>query len=118
MSNTKYIKVLEFNNLSMLKSYILSNIRHMNTLNTIALVYLAACILIVFNLSDYILYTTIIISFNSIYSFISSQNLRKVLYRFNYVAWKVYLFLLLSQIFIYLILSQLIIIYLVYIPLI
>jgi len=108
MSNAKHIKVLEFNNHSMLKSYILSNIRHMNTLNTIALVYLAACILIVFNLSDYILYTTIIISFNSIYSFISSQNLRKVLYRFNYVAWKDYL---------YLIVSQLLIIYFVSIPL-
>src|SRR5699024_7958250 len=78
------------------------------TLNTIALVYLAACILIVFNLSDYILYTTIIISFNSIYSFISSQNLRKVLYRFNYVACKDYL---------YLIVSQLLIIYFVSIPL-
>ncbi|WP_411954318.1 hypothetical protein ACKXGF_14055 [Alkalibacillus sp. S2W] len=100
MSNSKHILVFDFNTNSMLRSYVLSTVRNMNTLNTIALVYLAALIMILFNLSEYILYTTVILSFNSIYSFIHSQNLRKVLYRFNYLAWKDYLYLITSQLII------------------
>lgn len=107
MSNTKHIQVFECKENSMLTSYILSNIRNMNTLNTIVLVYLATGILILFELNDYILYTTVILSFNGIYSFIYSDHLRKILYRFKYIAWKDYL---------YLVLSQLIVIYVVSLP--
>ncbi|WP_277678072.1 hypothetical protein [Gracilibacillus dipsosauri] len=108
MSNSKHLLAFQAKNVSVMKAYVLSTFRNMNTLNTIALVYLAAIILILFNLSEYILYTMILLSFNGIYSFIHSQNLRQMMYKFDYVAWKDYLYLLVSQ---------LIIIYLVSIPL-
>ncbi|WP_217587598.1 hypothetical protein [Lentibacillus saliphilus] len=109
MASTKHVRLLGgFKTISIIKAYVISAIRNINTLNTVVFVYLAAIILMVFDLSDYILYTIIMIAFNSIYSFTQSQNLRHIMYRFNYKAWKDYLYLLASQLFI---------IYLISIPL-
>lgn len=90
----------QMKNMSIVKSYILSSLRNMNTLHTIAFMYLAAAFLIIFQLSDFILYTSIIMAFNSIYSFIQSQNIRILLYKFNYRAWKDYVYLIGSQLII------------------
>lgn len=107
MSNTKHILIARSKSIRLLKAYVLSTLRNMNTLNTVALVYLAAIILMIFHLSDFILYTTTILAINGIYSFIHSQNLRQMMYRFNYVAWKDYF---------YLVASQIIVVYLVTLP--
>jgi hypothetical protein len=107
MSNTKHILIAKSKSIRLMKAYVLSSLRNMNTLNTVALVYLVAIILMIFQLKDFILYTTIILATNSIYSFIQSQNLRRIMYRLNYVAWKDYS---------YLVASQIIVVYLVSLP--
>ncbi|HSH23920.1 MAG TPA: hypothetical protein VLA13_00060 [Massilibacterium sp.] len=109
MSNSRHILLLEkFTNMSLLKAYILSTIRNINTVNTIAFVYLAALLLLIFKMDDYILYPVIIMAFNSIYSFTQSETLRMNMYKLHYNALKDYL---------YLISSQLIVIYTISIPL-
>lgn len=105
MESTKHILIAKSNWTSLIKAYVLSSLRNMNTLNTVALVYLVAIILILFHHSNFILYTMIILALNSIYSFINSQNLRQILYRFHYAAWKDYLYLVASQLFIVYIVS-------------
>jgi|SRR5579875_2062811 len=105
MENTKHILIVKSKRVSLMKAYVLSSLRNVKTLNSVALVYFAVIILIIFHLSNFILYTMIILALNSIYSFIYSQNLRQITYRFNYVAWKDYLYLVASQLFIVYIVS-------------
>jgi hypothetical protein len=101
MSNSKHILFFDdFKEISTVKAYVLSTFRNMNTIQTIALVYLASLILIIFQLSDYILYPIILLAFNSIYSYVQSQPLRTIMYKFNYKAWKDYLYLIGSQLII------------------
>lgn len=107
MSNSKNVLIIDSRVISVPKGYLLSTFRNVNTLNTIALVYLTVAFLIIFDLSDYIIYPIVILAFNSIYSFIQAQNIRLMMYKLSYIAWKDYL---------YLITSQLITIYLVSIP--
>ncbi|WP_335870944.1 hypothetical protein [Bacillus sp. 2205SS5-2] len=107
MSKSRNILITGTKSMRLMKAYVLSSLRNMNTINTVALVYLAAFILMIFQLSDFILYTTIILAINGIYSFIYSQNLRQLMYKFNYVPWKDYL---------YLVTSQIIMVYLISIP--
>lgn len=108
MSNSKQFLVFELKSPTTMKAYMLSIFRHMNTLNNVVLIYLAALILIIFNLSEYILYVIVLQSFNAIYGFIYSQNVRQIMYKLRYVAWKDYL---------YLVASQIIMIYIISIPL-
>lgn len=88
-----------------MKAYVLSSLRNMNTLSTVALVYLAAITLFIFQLNNFILYAISILAFNSIYTFILSQNLRLIMYRFSYVVWEDYFYMVGSQITIILLAS-------------
>ncbi len=109
MANSKNIHLLhKIKKISILKTYILSGIRKTETINTTALMFLATLIMIIFQMSEYMMYTMLIAVFNSIYGFINSQQLRQIMYKFNYNAWKDYA---------YLIFSQLITIYLLSLPL-
>lgn len=105
MTNTKHIKIVKFKKNTLIKTYIFSSVRNVNTLNTVALVYLTSLILIVFNLKNFIVYSNILLAMNGIYSYVHSQNVRQIIYKFNYKAWKDYLYLLISQIIIVYIIS-------------
>lgn len=105
MSNTKNILIVKSNSIRLMKAYVLSSLRNMNTLSTVALVYLAAITLFIFQLNNFILYAISILAFNSIYTFILSQNLRLIMYRFSYVVWEDYFYMVGSQITIILLAS-------------
>ncbi|MBT2617765.1 MULTISPECIES: hypothetical protein [unclassified Bacillus (in: firmicutes)] len=98
MSNAKNILIARSKSIRLMKAYVLSSLRNMNTLNTVALIYLAAITLVIFQLNNLILYAISILAFNSIYTFINSQNLRLVMYRFSYVVWEDYFYMVGSQI--------------------
>jgi len=95
--NKHLLTINKVKSINLLKTYMLSFVRNINTVHTISFVYLASFILMIFQLDEYILYPIVFLSFNSIYSYIQSQNIRVIMYNLSYQAWRDYLYLIGSQ---------------------
>ncbi|MGW9965531.1 hypothetical protein [Staphylococcus hominis] len=79
------------------KTYILAIIRDKNMISNILGAYVFAILLLSINLDKYILYTLLLVVFNSIYCFVQTLRIRLVCYSLKYSSVKDYLLLVLSQ---------------------
>lgn len=100
LSHSRYILLFKKGKINMFKSYIVSIIRDKNMINNILSAYIFAILLISINLDEYILYSLLIIAFNSMYSFVQTLYIRYINYSFVYSYTKDYVLLILSQLLI------------------
>ncbi|PCF64401.1 hypothetical protein B5C02_12145 [Staphylococcus pseudintermedius] len=95
---SKYINIFEnIKKPNIFKIYILAYLRDKNVLGNIIGAYLFAILLLSINLDEYILFTLLLVVFNSIYCFVQTMRIRLICYSLNYSYIKDYAFLLFSQ---------------------
>gem|GEM_PF-2609495 len=103
MAHSRYILLFPSrkadNSENMFSSILKSYTRDSNIVNTIVLVYLSSFVLLYSGQYNYIIYPIILLVFNAIYSFVQSDNLRKLSYQVQYNPLKDYIALITSQIY-------------------
>lgn len=95
---SKFINTFKnIKNPNVFKTYILAIIRDKNMISNIIGAYIFAILLLSINLDEYILYTLLLVVFNSIYCFVQTFRIRHICYSLKYSSVKDYLLLVLSQ---------------------
>lgn len=100
LAHSRYVLLFKKIKMNLWKSYIFAIVRDKNMINNILSAYIFALLLISINLDEYVLYSLLIVAFNSLYSFVQTLYIRYINYSLVYSCIKDYALLILSQLLI------------------